>query len=765
MNQNTIRSRMLKTRTLWSVVATAALLLASGQAAAQVAARGQALWYNAPGVKNNATIIPCQSCHAGGPTDKQNRTAAAINGAIVGNTGGMGIFNNVLNVGGATAVDLLDLQAFLANPAAVPLARATTSPGAALPFGDQAIATTSIPLTVTLSNASPSAAPFQLAAGAFAITGANASMFAIAAGGTCANSQTLAVGESCTVRVTFTPSGAVGAKNANLELRFATLSVPTISLFLTGNATSTPTPTIALSATSLTFANTPIGVTTAAQTVTLTNTGSAALNFTSFTAGGANPADFARTGTCAVGTPVAAAGGTCTFVYTFTPAAAGSRSASLVIASNNTNGNVTLNVAGSGVNNTPEFLIAAPNPPTLTYNTALGQTSAAQNVTVRNNGGGTLTVSAATASNAAYGVTVPGACAALMNNQTCDIAVTFTPAALGANNATLTITHNAGTAGTVALNGTGATSVPAVAAAPATVNFPLTAVGQQSVGATVVTFTNNGPGTTTLNAVSASAGFALCTTQAACGTAVAAPVCASGINIAQGASCRIGVKFAPAAAGAVTGTLTFASTGTPANATVALNGTGSATAVPELRYVTGGAAMVGPIFGVTKAGETATSIRVTLSNVGTAPMNFLATNALTMTITTGWNPTDFKVEDTTCAISQPLQPSSGTCVVDILFTPAAAGLSTRSAILLVNYSGGASQVPLYGVVEGATGTAPPSTPPPSQPTSPTTPTTPTTPTSPTTPAANDDGGGGAVPLLWLALMGGLLAVRRQREAA
>ncbi len=320
MNQNTYRTRLPMPRTLWSVVATAALLLASGSAMAD-AARGQAIWYNAPGVKNNALIRACDSCHTA-TGNKIAKTGAQLNVLFANNVNGMGIFNNVLNVGGATAVDLLDLQAFLANPAAVPLARASTSPGAALAFGDQALSTTSLPLTVTLSNSAPSAAPFQLAASAFAITGANAAMFAIASGGTCANSQTLNVGESCTVNVTFTPTTAVGAKNANLELRFTTQSVPTISLFLTGNATSTPTPTIAMSATSLTFANTPIGSTTAAQTVTLTNTGSAALNFTSFTAGGANASDFARattgTGICTVGTPVAAAGGTCTLVYTFT---------------------------------------------------------------------------------------------------------------------------------------------------------------------------------------------------------------------------------------------------------------------------------------------------------------------------------------------------------------------------------------------------------------------------------------------------------------
>ena len=66
----------------------------------------------------------------------------------------------------------------------------------------------------------------------------------------------------------------------------------------------------------------------ATQTITLTNSGRGTLTLASLTAGGTNPGDFARTGTCANGTNLAAAQ-SCTIIYQFTPTAVGARSASL----------------------------------------------------------------------------------------------------------------------------------------------------------------------------------------------------------------------------------------------------------------------------------------------------------------------------------------------------------------------------------------------------------------------------------------------------
>src|SRR5439155_25240257 len=81
--------------------------------------------------------------------------------------------------------------------------------------------------------------------------------------------------------------------------------------------------------------------TSAAQAVTLTNTGSATLTITSITASG----DFSQTNTC--GSPVII-GGTCTITVTFTPTVAGSRTGTLSVTDNASGSPHTAALSGKG---------------------------------------------------------------------------------------------------------------------------------------------------------------------------------------------------------------------------------------------------------------------------------------------------------------------------------------------------------------------------------------------------------------------------------
>jgi hypothetical protein len=96
-----------------------------------------------------------------------------------------------------------------------------------------------------------------------------------------------------------------------------------------------------LSASSLTFASQPVGSTSASQTVTLSNAGTAALAITSVAASG----DFAQTNTCATGV---AAGGTCTITVTFKPMSSGPRTGALSISDNAYNSPQTVSLSGTG---------------------------------------------------------------------------------------------------------------------------------------------------------------------------------------------------------------------------------------------------------------------------------------------------------------------------------------------------------------------------------------------------------------------------------
>jgi hypothetical protein len=87
-------------------------------------------------------------------------------------------------------------------------------------------------------------------------------------------------------------------------------------------------------------------VTTAAQTVTLSNTGGALLSISAITVGGQNPYAFAQSNTC--GTSVAA-GANCAISVTFTPNAPGTFSASLSVADNAGGSPQTVGLSGTGV--------------------------------------------------------------------------------------------------------------------------------------------------------------------------------------------------------------------------------------------------------------------------------------------------------------------------------------------------------------------------------------------------------------------------------
>ena len=120
-----------------------------------------------------------------------------------------------------------------------------------------------------------------------------------------------------------------------------------VTLTLRQTQTSGPGAVVSLSAAALDFGIQTVGVQTTAQTVTVTNIGIAALDFTSINLAGAHIGDFMRAGSCTVGTPVAP-NANCTLVVRFTPGAVGSRSASVVITSNAQNGAATLTLTGIG---------------------------------------------------------------------------------------------------------------------------------------------------------------------------------------------------------------------------------------------------------------------------------------------------------------------------------------------------------------------------------------------------------------------------------
>jgi hypothetical protein len=184
-------------------------------------------------------------------------------------------------------------------------------------FAAQAIGTTSPTQAVTLSNSGNGA----LAISSLSVTGANAADFAQA--NTCGTG--VAAGSTCTINISFTPT-ATGSRTA-----FITISdnagAQNIALSGTGLING---PAVQLDPTSLSFGIQVVGTTSSARTINVSNVGSVALSITSISVTGTNRANYAQTNTC--GTSIAV-GAACTISVTFTPSAAGSKTAAVTLRS------------------------------------------------------------------------------------------------------------------------------------------------------------------------------------------------------------------------------------------------------------------------------------------------------------------------------------------------------------------------------------------------------------------------------------------------
>jgi sugar lactone lactonase YvrE len=236
------------------------------------------------------------------------------------------------NAAGSPQIVLLQGNGTAAAAPAASLSPTTIS------FPDTTAGTTSAAISTTLSNTGTAV----LNISGITLTGANPTDFAETS--TCGT--TLAAGKTCTISATFTPA-AVASYTASISVADDASGSPQTAT-LSGTGTAAPAPLAALSPTTLTFPATTAGTTATALTTTLSNTGNAVLNITGITLTGANPTDFALTTAGTTCGTTLAAGSTCTIAATFTPAAAGSFTASISVADNAAGSPQTATLTGTG---------------------------------------------------------------------------------------------------------------------------------------------------------------------------------------------------------------------------------------------------------------------------------------------------------------------------------------------------------------------------------------------------------------------------------
>jgi hypothetical protein len=412
--------------------------------------------------------------------------------------------------------------------AAVPAVTLSTT---SLSFGSQTVNTTSAAQTVTLTNSGT---------GALGITSIAASA-EYSQTNTCGSS--VAVGAKCTISVSFTPT-ATGVQTGTITITDTAAGSPHI-VNLTGTGAATA-PAVSLSPTTLTFASQTLNTTSAAQTITLNNTGNGALGITSIAAS----AQYAQTNTC--GSTVTA-GGTCTISVTFTPTASGTQAGAITITDNAGGSPHVVSLTGTGTtagNTTVSLSVSS-----LTFTSQqINTTSSAKTVTLTNKGTTTLAITSIVASG---DFTQTNNCGTSLNGSAlCTITVKFVPTAAGTRTGAITLTDSAtGSPQTVALTGTAAD----ITLSPTTLSFGTQALNTASAAQTI-TLTNAGTVTLTITKVTVTK---LYTQTNTCGT-----------SVAGGASCTFSVTFTPTTVGTHNGTLTITDNATGSPKTVTLTGSG-----------------------------------------------------------------------------------------------------------------------------------------------------------------------------------------------
>jgi hypothetical protein len=402
-------------------------------------------------VLSNSPVVGC--CEGSGHSDSNSSIYTAASGAQVFAAGTIqwswGLDNysaNYVNAGiQRTTANILNK--FISG-APTPSPAVSLSPSS-LSFGNQQVNTTSTAQTVTLTNSGNAA----LSISSIGLAGANAGDFAQS--NTCPS--TLAAGATCSISVTFTPT-ALGTRSASVSITDNASDSPQ-AVALSGTGTGAPAPAVSLSPSSLSFGNQNVGTTSAAQTVTLKNSGTADLSISSIGLAGANAGDFAQSNTCPSSPSTLAAGTSCSISVTFTPTALGTRSASVSISDNASDSPQAVALSGTGVTPAPAVSLT---PSSLSFGSqVVGTTSAAQTVTLKNSGTADLSISSiglggANPGDFAQSNTCPSTLAA---GATCSISVTFTPISTGTRSASVSITDNASDSPqAVALSGTGSSS-------------------------------------------------------------------------------------------------------------------------------------------------------------------------------------------------------------------------------------------------------------------------------------------------------------------
>jgi Abnormal spindle-like microcephaly-assoc'd, ASPM-SPD-2-Hydin len=503
---------------------------------------------------------------------------------------------------------------------------------ASVTFPAQAQNTTSAPMTVTVKNTSTGSETLTF-------SGISASAPFAVSGGTCStDASPLPGGSSCTILVTFTPTGTAASNGILTITDNATSGSPqTVTL----HGTTAGQPTVTVTPPSLTFPATLQNTASSPMSVTVKNTSTASqtISFTNISTG-EGPFSVSG-GTCSTDSSPLAAGASCTIAVTFTPTGTSPSSGTLTITDNAASSPQLVPLSGTTL--VPQLAVQV-TPGSLTFPATLQNTpSSPMTVTVKNTstGGGTISFSNITTGEGPFAVT-GGTCSTdaepIPAGMSCTIMVTFTPTGTSPSAGALTITDNAvNSPQNVPLNGTTLVPQTTVMVTPASLMFPPTAPGTTS-GAMTVTVKNTSTDQAAIffSDISASGPFAVS------GGTCAITNDGGPQGLAVGASCTIGVTFTPTGTDPSSGALTITDNAVDSPQSVALSGT---TVVPQtFTFTVGGN---GGSTAIITPGDTVVFPIILTGGEGATGTVDLTCTPSTPTITCNVTPTSIPLNGTT----------------------------------------------------------------------------------------------------------------------
>jgi hypothetical protein len=423
--------------------------------------------------------------------------------------------------------------------------------------------------------------------------------------------NTLAAGASCFIAINVTAT-ATGSQPGSGMVSYNNVGSGTISnVAFTLSATAVAP--VVLAPTSLTYASQFVGVTSAAQTVTVENKQNVPLTIASASITGTNPGDFSIASNLCPTTPSTLPATTnCTLTITFTPSASGTRKATLTLADDALGSPQTIALTGTG--NAPVLV----SPASITnFTAAVGVISNFSTITITNRNTTPLSIASFQFSgdfqqtSTTCGTAPPYT---LAPSASCNVTVSFAPTIGGTRTGQLQVYDNALTSPQVV-------NLSGVAHSPLTMSVYSLAFSAQLVGTT-------SPAKTLIlsNKESEPETFTLTPS----GDFTANSACASGV-IAANSSCAIYVNFTPSSTTptARTGSLVL-NDSAPGGAPVPVSLTGSATATNPAAAV----AVVSP-----GAGAAGTVVPVVITGNGWT--HFSASSVITFTDTaSSGNPAD-----------------------------------------------------------------------------------------------------------------------------